>query len=156
MTELNNSTRNYSQIYSLTNPIRLLTQHEILSAYRRHHIYESRGLAWRKTTSMDIVIIILLVSGLIFFTGGSVGIIRFPDFYSRLHPAGKLDTAGHVLTMSAMALYTLQELSIASLLTAFKIILIVVFVFFTSPTATHAIIDAGVRAGLNPWTKEKK
>jgi multicomponent Na+:H+ antiporter subunit G len=58
--------------------------------------------------------------------------------------------------MSAMALYTLQELSIASLLTAFKIILIVVFVFFTNPTATHAIIDAGVRAGLNPWTKEKK
>ncbi len=105
---------------------------------------------------MDIVIIILLVSGLIFFTGGSVGIIRFPDFYSRLHPAGKLDTAGLVLTMSAMALYTLQELSIASLLTAFKIILIVVFVFFTSPTATHAIIDAGVRAGLKPWTKEKK
>lgn len=105
---------------------------------------------------MDIVIIILLVSGLIFFTGGSVGIIRFPDFYSRLHPAGKLDTAGHVLTMSAMALYTLQELSIASLLTAFKIILIVTFVFFTSPAATHAIIDAGVRAGLKPWTKEKK
>ncbi len=105
---------------------------------------------------MDIVIIILLISGLVFFTGGSIGLIRFPDFYSRLHPAGKLDTAGNVLTMSAMALYTLQELSIASLLTAFKIILIVVFVFFTSPTATHAIIDAGVRAGLNPWTKEKK
>ena len=105
---------------------------------------------------MDIVILILLVSGLIFFTGGSVGIIRFPDFYSRLHPAGKLDTAGLVLTMSAMALYTLQELSIASLLTAIKIILIVIFVFFTSPTATHAIIDAGVRAGLKPWTKEKK
>ncbi len=105
---------------------------------------------------MDIIVIILLISGLIFFTGGSMGILRFPDFYTRLHPAGKLDTAGLVLTMSAMALYTLQELSIASLLTAFKIILIVAFVFFTSPTATHAIIDAGVRAGLNPWTKEKK
>ncbi len=105
---------------------------------------------------MDVIVIILLIGGLIFFTGGSIGILRFPDFYTRLHPAGKLDTAGHVLTMSAMALYTLQELSIASLLTAFKIILIVAFVFFTSPTATHAIIDAGVRAGLNPWTKEKK
>jgi len=105
---------------------------------------------------MDIVIIILLVSGLVFFTGGSIGLIRFPDFYSRLHPAGKLDTAGHVMTMSAMALYTLQEFSIDSLLTAAKIILIVVFVFFTSPTATHAIVDAGVRAGLRPWTKEKQ
>ena len=105
---------------------------------------------------MDIIVIILLISGLIFFTGGSIGILRFPDFYSRLHPAGKLDTAGLVLTMSSMALYTLHEFSIASLLTAFKIILIVAFVFFTSPTATHAIIDAGVRAGLKPWTKEKK
>ena len=104
---------------------------------------------------MDIMIAILMISGLVFFTGGSVGIIRLPDFYTRLHPAGKLDTAGHVLTMSAMALYTLQPFSAAHLLTAAKIMLIVVFVFFTSPTATHAIIDAGVRAGLRPWTKEK-
>ncbi len=78
-----------------------------------------------------------------------------PDFYTRLHPAGKLDTAGHVLAMAAMALYTLQDFTGDSLLTAFKIMLIVVFVFFTSPTATHAIIDAGVRAGLRPWTREK-
>ena len=102
---------------------------------------------------MDVIIILLFVGGLLFFTGGSVGIIRMPDFYTRLHPAGKLDTAGHVLAMSAMALYTLQDISSHSLLTAFKIMLIVVFVFFTSPTATHAIIDAGVRAGLRPWTK---
>ncbi len=104
---------------------------------------------------MDIIIILLLVSGLLFFTGGSIGLIRFPDFYTRLHPAGKLDTAGHVLAMASMALYTLHEFSSNSILTAFKIILIVVFVFFTSPTATHAIIDAGVRAGLRPWTKGK-
>ena len=104
---------------------------------------------------MEIMTILLLVGGLLFFTGGSIGIIRLPDFYTRLHPAGKLDTAGHVLAMSAMALYTLQDFTGASLLTAFKIMLIVVFVFFTSPTATHAIIDAGVRAGLRPWTREK-
>jgi multicomponent Na+:H+ antiporter subunit G len=104
---------------------------------------------------MDIIVILILVLGLVFFTGGTIGIIRLPDFYTRLHPAGKLDTAGHVLAMSSMALYTLHEISVDSLLTAIKIILIVVFVFFTSPTATHAIIDAGVRAGLRPWTKGK-
>lgn len=104
---------------------------------------------------MEIMTILLLVGGLLFFTGGSIGIIRLPDFYTRLHPAGKLDTAGHVLAMTAMAVYTLQNFSGQSLLTAFKIMLIVVFVFFTSPTATHAIIDAGVRAGLRPWTREK-
>ncbi len=36
------------------------------------------------------------------------------------------------------------------------ILLVSGLIFFTSPTATHAIIDAGVRAGLKPWTKEKK
>ena len=105
---------------------------------------------------MDVVSVILLFCGLFFFTGGAVGIIRFPDFYSRLHPAGKLDTAGLLMTMAGMALHTIQDLSMSSLFTGFKIILIVVFVFITSPTATHAIIDAGVRAGLRPWVKKEK
>ena len=102
---------------------------------------------------MCFVCIVLLIIGLIFFTGGAVGILRFPDFYSRLHPAGKLDTAGLTTTMAALALYSLIPFSGASLLTAIKIMLIVVFVFITSPTATHAIVDAGVRAGLAPWKK---
>jgi multicomponent Na+:H+ antiporter subunit G len=105
---------------------------------------------------MNIMVVIFLMCGLLFFTGGSVGIIRLPDFYSRLHPAGKLDTTGLLMTMFALALYTLQDFSAASLLTGLKIILIVVFVFITSPTATHAIVDAGVRAGLGPWTKKEK
>ena len=103
---------------------------------------------------MNIIATVLLIIGLVFFTGGAVGIIRFPDFYSRLHPAGKLDTAGLVTTMGALALYTASPLTLAALITAVKIMLIVVFVFVTSPTATHAIIDAGVRAGLTPWRKD--
>lgn len=103
---------------------------------------------------MNIIATVLLIIGLIFFTGGAVGIIRFPDFYSRLHPAGKLDTAGLVTTMGALALYTASPFTLAALITAVKIMLIVVFVFITSPTATHAIIDAGVRAGLTPWRKD--
>ena len=102
---------------------------------------------------MHFLIIILLICGLIFYTGGAVGIIRFPDFYSRLHPAGKLDTAGLVITMGAFALYSAGSFSAQDLMTALKIILIVVFVFITSPTAIHAIVDAAVRAGLKPWSK---
>jgi len=103
---------------------------------------------------MTITAAILIIVGLVFFTGGSIGIIRFPDFYSRLHPAGKLDTMGLLMTMSGMALYTLDHFSLDTLLVSLKIILIVAFVFITSPTATHAIIDAGHRAGLRPWKKE--
>jgi multicomponent Na+:H+ antiporter subunit G len=103
---------------------------------------------------MNIIVTAMLICGLIFFAGGAVGIIRFPDFYSRLHPAGKLDTAGLATTMGALALYTANSFTLASLITAIKIILIFVFVFITSPTATHTIADAGVRAGLTPWRKE--
>jgi multicomponent Na+:H+ antiporter subunit G len=103
---------------------------------------------------MNIIVLFLLIIGLLFFAGGSVGILRLPDFYSRLHPAGKLDTAGQLLTLSAIALFVLQDFSLYNFLTASKIFLIVIFIYITSPTATHAIIDAGMRAGLKPWTKE--
>ncbi len=102
---------------------------------------------------MSILIGFLLVLGLVFFTGGSLGIVRYPDFYSRLHPAGKLDTGGLVITLFAVALYTIHPLTPAAVTTAIKILLIILFVFVTSPTAIHAIVDAGVRAGLKPWEK---
>lgn len=102
---------------------------------------------------MDILASLLLFGGLLFFTGGAIGILRFPDFYSRLHPAGKLDTAGQFLALSAVAVHQLGDLSFPQVLTTAKIGLIVIFVYITSPTATHAIVDAGVRAGLKPWKK---
>jgi len=104
---------------------------------------------------MNFLIGFLLICGLIFFTGGSIGILRFPDFYTRLHPAGKLDTMGLLLSLFAMAIYVVLDYSLSSLFTGLKILLIVVIIFITSPTATHAIVDAGVRAGLKPWTKQK-
>ena len=105
----------------------------------------------------DYLSIALIITGLFFFLAGAIGVIRFPDFYSRLHPAGMLDSMGLLLSMAGIALFTLfhHGFSIASLLTSLKIMLIVVFVYITSPTATHAIIDAGMRAGLKPWTKNK-
>jgi len=105
---------------------------------------------------MTITAVIFIVIGLFFFTGGSIGILRFPDFYSRLHPAGKLDSMGLFMSLTGMGIYILQDFSLSAVLTSLKIMLIVVFVFITSPTATHAIVDAGVRAGLEPWTAPGK
>ena len=105
---------------------------------------------------MDIIVIILTVSGLIFFITTTIGLLRFPDFYSRLHPAGKLDTMGSLSMLVALALFNLHHLSLATILTSLKIIIILVFVFLSSPTAIHGIVDAGVRAGLRPWTKGEK
>lgn len=99
---------------------------------------------------------LILIIGLFFFLGGAIGILRFPDFYSRLHPAGKLDTMGLFMCMTGMAVYVLHEFTVSALLTSLKIMLIVVFVFITSPTATHAIADAGIRAGLAPWARSSE
>jgi multicomponent Na+:H+ antiporter subunit G len=100
---------------------------------------------------MDIIVIVLLLIGLFFFFGGAVGILRFPDFYTRLHPAGKLDTMGSLFMLGGLALHSLGHYSLGEILVSLKIILIVVFVFLASPTATHAIVDAGIRAGLKPF-----
>jgi multicomponent Na+:H+ antiporter subunit G len=104
---------------------------------------------------MDIVVIILTVTGLLFFFATTVGLLRFPDFYSRMHAAGKGDTLSSLLMLLALILYNFHELNLANLLVAMKILLIVVFIFMASPTATHAIIDAGFDSGVKPWQKEK-
>ena len=105
---------------------------------------------------MNIIVVFLLICGLVFFTGGAVGILRLPDFYTRLHAAGKMDTLGSLLMVLGLALYNLNDFSLGAVLTSLKILLIVLFIFILSPTATHAIVDAGFRAGLRPWTKQDR
>ncbi|MEH0023024.1 MAG: monovalent cation/H(+) antiporter subunit G [Desulfobacter sp.] len=103
---------------------------------------------------MDILVIICLAFGFLFFLGGAVGIIRMPDFYSRLHPAGKLDTLGIMAMVVGLSLYNLHHFTLGTVLLTIKMLLIVFFVFLSSPTATHSIVDAGMRAGLRPWTRK--
>ena len=67
---------------------------------------------------MSWIAAFFLICGLIFFSGGCVGILRLPDFYTRLHAAGKLDTLGSLLMVFGLALYSLQPLTPAAVLTA--------------------------------------
>jgi multicomponent Na+:H+ antiporter subunit G len=103
---------------------------------------------------MNVVVIVLTIGGLIFFFATTIGLLRFPDFYSRMHAAGKGDTMSSLLMLLALVLYNFHEMNLASLLVAMKILLIAVFIFMASPTATHAIIDAGYEADIKPWTKK--
>jgi multicomponent Na+:H+ antiporter subunit G len=103
---------------------------------------------------MDIVVIVLTATGLLFFFATTIGLLRLPDFYSRMHAAGKGDTLSSLLMLLALVLYEFHEINLANLLVALKILLIVVFIFMASPTATHAIIDAGFESGVQPWTKK--
>ncbi len=105
---------------------------------------------------MNSVVVFLVVSGLIFFFATTVGLLRFPDFYSRMHAAGKGDTLSSLLMLAGLALYEFHDIDLATILVGVKILLIVVFIFMASPTATHAITDAGFESGVKPWQKEKR
>jgi multicomponent Na+:H+ antiporter subunit G len=104
-------------------------------------------------TILSILAIFLLSLGLFFFFAGTVGILRLPDFYSRLHASGKCDSLAAVLIIIGIALYNLEPFSFGALLVSVKLLLIAAFVFITSPTATHAITEAALVLGVKPWTK---
>ena len=104
---------------------------------------------------MSILIILLLVAGVFLFFATTIGLLRFPDFYSRMHAAGKGDTLSSLLMLLGLALYEFHEFNLATLLVGGKILLITVFIFMASPTATHAITDAGFESGARPWQKEQ-
>lgn len=103
---------------------------------------------------IDILVIALISLGIIFFFGATIGIIRFPDFYTRMHAAGKGDTLSTLLILLGFAIFNLHHFSWLNLLVSLKIVFISVFIFVTSPTTTHAIMDAGFEAGIKPWQKE--
>jgi multicomponent Na+:H+ antiporter subunit G len=97
----------------------------------------------------QIVSIPFLLGGFFFFLAATVGLLRFPDFFCRLHATGKGDTLAVLLCLVGLSIY--EGLTLTSL----KIIFIAVFMFLAQPTATHAISRAALRCGLQPWTREK-
>ena len=88
------------------------------------------------------------LSGGFFLIVGGVGLLRFPDFYSRLHAAGITDTLGAELVLLAMMVQAGWSL------VTVKLLLIGIFLFFTSPTSTHAIANAAYVAGLKPFVSD--
>ena len=104
---------------------------------------------------INVLTIIFIAIGFFFFFATTVGILRFPGFYARMHAAGKGDTISPMLMLIGLAIYNLHHFSGASVLVSIKIMLISVFIFLASPTATHAIMDAGYESGVIPWQKDE-
>jgi len=84
----------------------------------------------------EIIFYVLLFLGLFFFLVGTIGILRFPDVLTRAHSAAKCDTLGAILSISAIAVYGGLNTSTV------KLVLIIVFIWITNPTATHLIANA--------------
>ena len=90
----------------------------------------------------------LLVAGSFFVLTGAVGVLRFPDFHSRIHPAAKGDTLGQMLILGGLGLHLVTQPD--TKLAALKLLLIVIFLFLTAPTATHAMARSAWVAGVKP------
>jgi multicomponent Na+:H+ antiporter subunit G len=96
----------------------------------------------------DVIVIFFVLFGFFLFTTATLGLLRLPDFYTRLHATGKGDTLAALWFLVALAVY--HGFSITSA----KIVFIGVFLFLAQPTATHAISRAAFRCGVQPWTCE--
>lgn len=75
---------------------------------------------------------------------GALGLVRMPDFYTRVHAAGITDTAGAGLMLLGMILQAGFNLIMV------KLLMIALLLLFTSPTATHALVKAALARGLKP------
>lgn len=93
---------------------------------------------------LDIASWACFIGGAFFLLVGAVGMIRLPDFWSRLHGAGVIDTAGAELIILGMIFQA------GLTLVTIKLVLIGLFLFFTSPTGTHAVANAAHVAGIRP------
>ena len=103
---------------------------------------------------MDVLIAI--VSGMVLLIGaafvliGGIGLLRMPDFFTRLHAAGVTDTMGAGFILVGLALY-----SGVNLVTV-KLLLILLFLLFTSPVSSHALARAALIGGRQPLTFDHK
>lgn len=95
----------------------------------------------------EVVCTVLLALGCVISFSGSYGVLKFPDFYARLHAAGKTDSLAQALIFIGLVFVT------PDVLTQVKLVLVAFILFIAAPTATHAITKAAHLDGLPPWTR---
>ncbi len=95
-------------------------------------------------SAMDAAAVVFVTAGVFFFIVSTVGLLRLPDVYTRLHATSKADTLGAGLCLIGAILH------LGWTLTSIKLLLVVVFIWVTSPTAAHLIGKAAYRARVRP------
>lgn len=85
-----------------------------------------------------------LLAGGLFCIVGALGLLRMPDFYTRMHAASLIDTLGAGLILAGLMMQA------GLTLVTVKLLMVVLLLFFSSPTASHAIARAAMGHGLKP------
>lgn len=93
---------------------------------------------------LDIASWLCLLAGGAFCLIGGLGLLRFPDVYARMHATGITDTLATMLIVLGLALQAgWTQVTV-------KLVLILIFLLFTSPTSTYALANAAHNRGLKP------
>lgn len=95
----------------------------------------------------DFFTLLLLIAGAFFYIAGTVGLLRFPDIYTRLHALTKADNLGLGLIIAGLALQA------DSLTVVFKLILIWLLVLLASAGVAHLVARLAQQKGIKPWTR---
>ena len=85
-----------------------------------------------------------LLGGAAFLVIGAIGLVRLPDFFTRIHATGVIDTMGAGLALVGLVILAGWTLP------AVKLVLILCFMLLTGPTATHALAKAALHGRLDP------
>lgn len=99
-------------------------------------------------TIIDILAFIFITSGVFFFSVSTIGLLRLPDVYTRLHATSKGDTLGAGLCLLGVMLH------LGWTLTSLKLSLVIIFIWITSPTASHLIGKSAYRSKVRPASGE--
>lgn len=95
----------------------------------------------------DWATVTLVCAGFFFFLAGTVGLLRFPDVFTRLHALTKADNLGLGLVLAGLAF---QAPNVAAVV---KLVLIWLLVMISSASASYLIARRALRNGLTPWRK---
>ena len=96
---------------------------------------------------MTIASNVLIGTGLLFMALTALGMLRLPDFFSRVHSVSKSETLG--ITLVLLGLIFSEGATLVSL----KLALVLVFVAIANPVAAHLLTRAVVRTGYMPWRR---
>ena len=103
-------------------------------------------------TLINIISGALILIGCIFVVSGAIGLIRMPDLYTRIHAASVTDTGGASFIILGLLLQAIFVFD--NPMAAIKLILVLLFLCFTAPTASHAVAKAALMSNVIPRCKD--
>lgn len=98
---------------------------------------------------IELLISLFIGVGVIFILFGTIGLLRFPDIYSRMHAVTKSSTLGVICILIGGFIFFIVDQGVASA----KLLLGILFIFLTAPVGGHMISRAAYRTGVPLWEK---